>query len=636
MNHDATKGRRERFWIWLLCLLVISAVLSRTPNLETGANGLLLGIAVESEAAQQRLWPWQRVWRVKKWAYARYKAWQAHYRQAKRARQLAQLALAGMMPLAHVVDALTAKQVRYKLGALPVLYALLETLEVRQIINRHCPSKAEIAHGTVALVLVLNRLLLPLPLSQVADWVGQTVLVAVLGIPAGKFNDDRLGRTLDALHEQLAVIWRDIIDVAIRKANIDLSVIFYDVTGVVAHGNYTASGVIDFGFAHNTPSNKRKAKIGLAVSADGNLPWLYQLWSGRTADPATVASNLENLSRWLHTHGYPLQTSLIVGDRAMLNAEIAIAYDEKGLRHLTGLRTLSAEHKELVSRWTDEQFAACPLVEGAAPQYWGRGCRVTLTHAEKTVTHKGLVVLAGPLRDQLRQARQAKLDALDSALTTLRACIGQGRLTTVKALQRSVNARLKQSGVAHFVITDVQQTATGLMTLHWLPNTQALAQARRQDGRYLLVTNDEALSHREMFRLYRQKDGVETAFHICKSDLKVSPLFLHQDQRIAAMLFINMLALLAYNLLQRQVQQQGLHLTTRRMIQQLESLVLIETTCIDGSVCRRLVDVDPELLTLLAFVASSLNQMVHTVTALSDARAPRRLSDSLANPTLLC
>lgn len=636
MKYNATKEQRERFWIWLLCLVVISAVLSTSSYPQTGGNGLLLGIAVESEAEQKPIWPWQRVWRVKKWAYEKYKACQAHYRRAKQASQLARLALAGIMPLAQVVDALSAKQVCYKLGALPVLYALFETLEVRQIIDRHCPSKAEVAHGTVALVLVLNRLLLPLPLSQMSDWVGQTVLVALLGIPASKFNDDRLGRTLDALYAKRGVIWRDIIDVAIRKANIDLSVIFYDVTGVVAHGNYTESDLIDFGFAHNTPSNKRKAKIGLDVSADGNIPWHYQLWSGRTADQSTVMSNLEKLSHWLKTHGYPLQESLIVGDRAMLNAEIALAYDEKGLRHLTGLRTLSTEHKQLVECWSDEQFEAFPIVEGTSPNYWGRGCRVTLTHEEKSVTHKGLVVLAGPLRDQLRQARQAKLDALDRQLTALRESIGQGRLTTVKALQRSLNARLKQSTVAHFVITDVQQLPTGQITLHWIRNTQALAQAQRQEGRYLLVTNDESLSHREMFRLYRQKDGVETAFHICKSDLKVSPLFLHQDKRITAMILINMLALLAYNLLQRQVQQQGLHITTRRIIQQLESLVLIETTCIDGSLCRRLVDVDPELLQLLSVVASSLNQMVHTVTALPASPSPHLLGDSLAKRSLLC
>lgn len=634
MKHEATNGRRERFWVWLIWLVVITSALSATPSLGTETSGLLLGVAVESEKAAKS--PWQRVWRVKKWAYLKYKAWQAHYRKAKRASQVAQLALSGMMTLAQVVDALTAKQVCYKLGALPVLYALLEKLEVSQIINRHCPTKGEVAHGTVTLVLVLNRLLLPLPLSQISDWIGQTVLVAVLGIPADKFNDDRLGRTLDALHGKLDLIWRDIIDVAIHKANIDLSVVFYDVTAVVAHGNYAESQVIDFGFAHNTPSNKRKGKIGLDVSADGNIPWLYQFWSGRTADQATVVSNLEKLTAWLQRHGRPLQDSLIIGDRAMLNAEIAIAYDEKGLRHLTGLRTLTTEQKELVYCWSDEQFAAFPIVDGPSPQYWGRGCRVTLTHHDKSVTHKGLVVVAGPLRDQLRQARQAKLDALEAELVALRSAIGQTRLTTLKAVQRSLNARLKHSQVAQFVLTDLQQSADGQLTLSWFLNTQTLADAQRTDGRYLLVTNDQSLSHHQMFRLYRQKDGVETCFHICKSDLKVSPLFLHKDTRIAAMIFINMLALLVYNLLQRQVRQLGLQTTTRHIISQLEPLVLIHTTCVDGSSSRRLVDVDPELLCLLSFVASSIHQMVHTVHQLVDAESPPLLADSFPNPPLLC
>ncbi len=58
-----------------------------------------------------------------------------------------------------------------------------------------------------------------------------------------------------------------------------------------------------------------------------------------------------------------------------------------------------------------------------------------------------------------------------------------------------------------------------------------------------------------MHRIYRAKDGVETCFHICKDDLAISPLYLHQDKRIASMIFVNMVALLAYNLLQRQIQQ---------------------------------------------------------------------------------
>ena len=132
-------------------------------------------------------------------------------------------------------------------------------------------------------------------------------------------------------------------------------------------------------------------------------------------------------------------------------------------------------------------------------------------------------------------------------------------------------------------------------------------------GRYLLVTNDYSLSNKEMFRLYRQKDGVEKCFRISKSDLKVSPLFLHKDKRIASMLFINMVALLAYTLLQRQTQQQGLQMTTRELIRRLDRLTLIETHCWDGSSMRRLTPIDSDLATILHLVAAALNEMNQSV-----------------------
>ncbi|MCP4168810.1 MAG: DUF4277 domain-containing protein [Chloroflexi bacterium] len=92
--------------------------------------------------------------------------------------------------------------------------------------------------------------------------MAQTVLVAVLDIPAAKFNDDRLERTLDALAPHLEAIWLEVMGKAFAKADIDLSMIFYDLTAFVAHGRYAGSELIDFGFAHNTPSNKRKFQAG--------------------------------------------------------------------------------------------------------------------------------------------------------------------------------------------------------------------------------------------------------------------------------------------------------------------------------------------------------------------------------------
>ena len=69
---------------------------------------------------------------------------------------------------------LTCAQLRRHLGALPVLYPLLEVLQVRAIINRHCPTAAEVDHGSVVLVLILNRLVAPRPLYRLADWLSRT------------------------------------------------------------------------------------------------------------------------------------------------------------------------------------------------------------------------------------------------------------------------------------------------------------------------------------------------------------------------------------------------------------------------------------------------------------------------------
>jgi transposase len=608
----ATKASGTQILVWLIWLIALLAWEQPAYQGDGQNNDLSLLSIVTDEKRAGPLFPWQPRYWWKKRALQKYRDWRQAYRRAKRAACLARLALTGMLSMAQVVDWLTSRQLRYQLGALPVLYALLETLQVRSIINQHCPTRRKVAHGTVALTLILNRLMFPLPLYQVADWVGQTVLAAVLGIPAAKFNDDRLERTLDALYPHLESIWLQVVEMALLKADIDLSVIFYDLTAFISHGRYAESAVIDFGFAHNTPSNKRKFKMGLNTAADGNIPWFYQLLSGRTADQATVQNNMNNLAHWLQRRGYRLGETLLVGDRAMLNDEIALAYDQHGLKHLTGLRCLRTAHRELLTQFPEEQFFSFPIVSGSNPQYWGRGCMVTFEHEKCTATHKGLVILAGPLRDQLRQTRNSQLAALSQALAQVKADIGQPRLRSVKAVQRRANVRLKASQVGRLMSVTVTENDAGQVQLHWQVDTHLLWQAQQRDGRYLLVTNDWTLSHQEMFQLYRQKDGGEKRFHVCKSDLKVSPVYLHQDKRIASMLLLNMLALLAYSLLERQIRQQGLQMTTRQLIKRLENLVIIETLCRDGSCLRRLSPIDPACDCILQLVAVALDELVQS------------------------
>lgn len=607
---SATKSRYTQVLVWLIWVIVL-LVFTRSPESHPAAPAgeppVLAGI-VTHRRQDGPLFPWLRRLRVRIRRQVRLLQRTCHH--AVWTARLARLALRGALTMAAVVDLLTQAQLRRYMGALPVLYRLLEVLDVRRIINRHCPTAAEVDHGAVAVVMILNRLVAPRPLYRLADWMAQTVLVYTMGIPAEKFNDDRLGRTLDAISQHSCEIWQDIVHRALVQANVDLSVIFYDLTAFIAHGAYAGSKIVDFGFAHNTPMNKRKIKAGLNATADEGIPTAYIAWPGRTADLATVEENMERLRQLLERRGWPVGEVVIIGDRANLNDELAFAYDDHGLRYLAGLKAQGKPHRELLLSPTEAQFRRHPLNQKRGRDgYWGVPCQVTFEHNGRRIAHKGLIVLSGPMRNSLRRERAVQLRALRQELQQVQARIGQPWYRSVAAVQCRADTVLKNSPVGKFMRAEAQADEQGQIHLRWWIDRATLLEAMRKDGRYLLVTNDWSLSPQRMFDLYRQKDRVEKRFHVSKSDLKVSPIYLHKDARIEGMLLINMLALLAYSLLERQVHQGGLQVTTRRIIEKLETLDVVETVCWDGSLLRRVTPVDEEQAIILETLVCVLTDL---------------------------
>ncbi len=633
MNLITTSGREHHIVVWIVWLLVVVVVLLQPSMLpEYSADSVARGTSVVLAGTPgHELFPWWPRVRWRKHALAAYRRWKRAKRQAWRAAQLARLALAGAIAFATIVDWLTKWQLRRQLGALPVLYAVLDVLQVQAIINRHCPNQREVDNGTVALVLILNRLMAPRPLLWVADWVAKTVLVHKLGVPASKFNDDRLARTLDDLAPYCRDIWVEIVSVAIQYYDIDLSMVFYDLAAFVAHGDYAESDYVNFGFAHNTPSNKRKFKVGLNVTGDGNVPASYRPWPGSMADKATAQSNIERLSKLLRAHGYQAKQVLIVGDRANLDDRLALVYEDEGVRYLAGLQPQKTVHRQLVEGMDESEFFRHPLTDEQGKEgYWGAPVTVPFEHEGKKTTHRGLVVLSGPMRSAHAKARAKRFRALWSELRIVaeKASRNKPRYRSAKSVLSVAQTRLRNSKVGEFV--EVWASGEkGNIQLHWRVKKEKLIATMRQDGRYLLVTNDPHLTPKQMLTVYRQKDGVEKRFTVTKQDLKVSPIYLHKDDRIKAMLLINMLALLTYSILERQMRQHGLQMTTRRLIEQWGELSIIETHCWDGSVTMRPTPITPEQMQLVRMMEAILRTPFARVAELT------RIDGSSLRPPLL-
>ncbi len=605
------KANHQNLWSSWILWLFIAAVMWMSPPQPMDnqfESTLPLGqatAAVLTTEEQKDLFPWLPRWRWKKHALARYRRWQATYRRMRRhlwlARQIARLAQTGGITMASLVDFLTKAQWRRQLGAIVVLYPLLKELHVEEIINKHLPSCHQVKHGTVAMVLILSRLVAPRAMYKISDWVARTVLEEEMGVAASKFNDDRLGRTLDALAPHVQEIWVEIVTAAIKRYQIDVSVIFYDLTAFILHGDYKKSKLVSYGFAHNTPSNKQKIKEALAAAADGNIPYAYQIWRGNTADKATVQENMGRLLSLLKKQGYSPKDMLVVGDRAMLDDKIALLYDKKKLRYLAGLSAQKKVHTKLLYVIKESEFTPYTIkTQSGDKQYWLKAVSVPFSHEGKSVTHRGVAVISGPMRDQLRQSRQKQFDDLEQAFRAIqvKADIGQKRYKSTKDVTARAATQCRNSKVGKFVTAEARNV-DGEIKLIWRVDALKLVEAEQRDGRYLIVTNDKNLTISQMFDTYRAKDGVEKDNLVSKSDLYVSPIRLHKDKRIEAYLFINMVALLAYTILERQVKQTGLMITTRHIIDQLDELAVIETHCWDGSYLLRLTPATQEQTDLL-------------------------------------
>lgn len=78
-----------------------------------------------------------------------------------------------------------------QIGGLPLLYPVMQDLSIREIVNRLAPSQAEIDLGRIVEILTLNRLLSPVALYGVSEWLAERVLPEILEVEPEQVYDNR-------------------------------------------------------------------------------------------------------------------------------------------------------------------------------------------------------------------------------------------------------------------------------------------------------------------------------------------------------------------------------------------------------------------------------------------------------------
>jgi transposase len=491
-------------------------------------------------------------------------------------------------------------------GALAVIYPLLNRMKVDEIIEHHLPKdvRAEFGHGPILSLLIAARLFRPTALINVAEWAADSGADLLWEVPAEKINDDRLGRSLDAFFKQRHSILAHLALHVSKEFGVPLTELHYDPTHILFAGAYEGAapreGVVgeettrsdgDLLPAHITkgrstddaPHGALMIHAGLCTQVDefGPLPLFGHTVDGNQNGRTAVAEQFALLRKHL-----PHVKLTMYSDRGTFSAGHLRRLTSEGFHAVCSVpwdefRPLFDQQRKTLA-WKKASFLSIEQQRRRAggsdlPQehYELATVRHTLVDDETKQEIPCRVIFVFSTADQkvVRKQRQKQIDKLQAGLKKIQASVAAGRRSTdAEAISRRVQKLFGTKQAARYFtfelipLTKKQQAALPApkrgckRATHRFAFTfdqAALRLDETYDGYSALVTTvpQNQAGADALFTKFKEQNYSEHAHRQFKGPLAVSPVFLHSPQRVEALVFLLLIALTAYFLLQRLYRQ---------------------------------------------------------------------------------
>ena len=452
---------------------------------------------------------------------------------------------------------------------LGIVLPICRELHIARIVDELCPMKwhEHLTHGQVVEALILHILQSEhrLPLYKLEEWALNHNVGLLYQCPSSAFNDDRVGDALDALVppnsnrddeavEPIDAIEGEVVTCAIKRYDIDVQAIHWDLTNVTFSGAYEGSERIGPGWGHGT-LNERQLQVSLHATGDGGIPVHYECLAGGAQQPPLAEDMLKHLQSRLGRSDL-----IVVADGKGISYDIVKAYRRAGAHFVSPLSPAQAYL---------DQFAAVPLEQFRQSSYRSKSSPdVVYSYYPTTVDicpkkRQGqllvdaLLVHSTGKQARERKVRRKKIDKALKRLAQIESYLNK-RLYFRVTYARARLANAVPVAVREIVNYELEGT-DGEMKLRYWVDEQAQQLAARNDGRYLLIHElPDSCEPEEPLLLYKRQPTIEARFRNLKNDLSVHPLWLKSETRIAALLFVFILALIVFTLLERCSERAGL------------------------------------------------------------------------------
>lgn len=217
---------------------------------------------------------------------------------------------------------------------------------------------------------------------------------------------------------------------------------------------------------------------------------------------------------------------------------------------------------------------------------------ISSTKTKQSVDAQVLILYSRNKAKLDREKRQTLLNRYVTRLFEIQRHLNKRKYKKATYTQQQIDkAQRKYKTVKDFVKVQLMGI-DGNLTLSFDIDVKLITQAAQRDGRYLIITNRH-LSAEEMLLRFKQQDKIEKRNRMLKGPIQIRPMFLHKQTRIESLIFICMVALLVFSILELWVKQEGIQMTAKSLMEKFSTLAVVYTFFVDGSCFKKVEPLTP-------------------------------------------
>lgn len=409
--------------------------------------------------------------------------------------------------------------------------------------------------------MVFNRLINPKSKLQVFEWAKNQFIPN-----EGSKKEVELHhyyRALDYLTQFKERIEKAIYDKVVDLFNLDLSLIFYDLTSSYFEGEKCP--LSNWGFSRDHRPDCRQIQIGLVVNRDGT-PIAHEVFEGNIKDQTTLQERLDDLKS-----RFNIQRCIFIADNGIICNSTFDYFEDTPYKYITRLRLRhSKEGKELVNKI--EAVKGFKKVKD--------NLYVKELHCDKAHTY---IAAYNPVRaEQTRISREERIQNSECFLKQYTLPRPKHKMKKQDKLYLQITKYLKKNKTHKFFIVEHLKNGRFKFT----KRTDIIAQEQKLDGMQILKTNSKELSPTEIALGYRTLSKVENAFKEIKSFLNIRPIRHFNELRVQGHVFICVIAYLLEQLLDQALEAKGSNLSATTTLEKLSPIKIVNNTLMGHTIRR--------------------------------------------------